>query len=128
MTLNFAQIMELLNAIDELRDMKLPFKVSMILAKNAKVLEAEKDFYIEREREFIQKYIEVDENGHFVQQSENVFKVKEGMEEECLDARQDLDTFTSDLNLRKIPASAIENMEFSPSQINALEPIIDEEE
>lgn len=128
MTLNFAQIMELLNAIDELRDMKLPFKVSMILAKNAKVLEAEKDFYIEREREFIQKYIEIDENGQFVQQSENVFRVKEGMEEECRDARQDLDTFTSELNLRKIPVSAIENMEFSPSQINALEPIIDEEE
>lgn len=128
MTLNFAQIMELLNAIDELRDMKLPFKVSMILAKNAKALEAEKDFYIEREREFIQKYIEIDENGQLVQQSENVFKVKEGMEEECRDARQDLDTFTSELNLRKIPVSAIENMEFSPSQINALEPIIDEEE
>ena len=127
MKLNFAQIMELLNVIEELRDTKMPFKLSMILARNAKILEVEKDFYIEREREFIQKYLEFDENGQLVQQAENVYKVKDGMEEECRQARLDLDSFESELDLRKVPVTLIENMEFTPKQMVALELIIEEE-
>lgn len=127
MTLNFAQIMELLNVIEELRDTKMPFKLSMILAKNAKALETEKDFYVERERDFIKKYIEFDENGQLVQQAENVYKVRDGMEEECRQARADLDSFESELDLRKIPITLIENMEFTPKQLVALELIIEEE-
>ena len=127
MTLNFAQIMELLNVIEELRDTKMPFKLSMILARNAKILETEKDFYVERERDFIKKYIEFDENGQLVQQAENVYKVRDGMEEECVQARADLDSFESELDLRKIPVTLIENMEFTPKQLVALELIIEEE-
>ena len=127
MKFNFAQIIELLNVIEELRDTKMPFKLSMILARNAKILETEKDFYIEREREFIQKYLEFDENGQLVQQAENVYKVKDGMEEECRQARFDLDSFESELDLRKIPVTLIENMEFTPKQMVALELIIEEE-
>ena len=63
----------------------------------------------------------------FVQTSENVFKIKEGMEEECKAAREDLDSFEVDLDLRKIPVSLIENMEFTPKQLEGLELIIDEE-
>lgn len=127
MTLNFSQIMEMLNVTEELRDIKLPFKLSMILAKNAKILEEEKDFYVEREKDFIKKFLEFDENGQIVRQSENVFKVKDGMEEECRQARRDLDTFEANLDLRMIPISLIENLEFTPKQLIALEPVIEEE-
>lgn len=127
MTLNFTQINELANAIQELQETKLPFKLSLILAKNSALLKQEVEFYIEQERSFAQKFLEIDENGQFVQTAENVFKIKEGMEEECRNARVELDAFTSDLELRTIPVALVENLELTPKQVEALSIIIEEE-
>ena len=127
MTLNFNQITEMLAACNDLKDTKMPFKLSLILAKNIAALEAEQNFYIEREREFAFKFLETDENGQFVQQGENAFKIKTGMEEECMEARKELNNFESDVNLRVIPMSLVEDMEFTPVQLAALEMLIEEE-
>ena len=127
MTLNFNQITAMLAACNELKETKMPFKLSLILAKNIAVLEAEQNFYIDREREFAFKYLEVDENGQFVQQSENAFKIKEGLEQECMEARKELNTFETEVALRMIPVSLIENMEFTPAQLAGLEMLIEEE-
>lgn len=127
MNLNFNQISTLADCCTEMQDQKMPFKLSLILAKNSAMLKQEVEFYIDREREFAMKFLETDENGQFVQTSDNVFKIKDGMEEECRVARTDLDNFTVDLELRKIPMSLIENMEFTPKQLEALELLIDEE-
>ena len=127
MTLNFIQISELINVLETLKDMKMPFKLSLILAKNIAMLEKEYEFYIERERDFALKYLQTDENGQFIQEKENVFKIKEGLEQECKEARMELNKFESEVALRKIPVSLIENMEFTPNQLAVLE-ILSEEE
>lgn len=127
MVLNFNQISELSQAITEMQEMKLPFKLSLILAKNAGALKKETDFYIEQERKFATDYLEQDENGQFVQTAENVFKIKEGMEEECRKAREALDAFTTDVDLRMIPMALVENLELTPKQVEALTLIIEEE-
>ena len=127
MTLNFIQISELINVFETLKDMKMPFKLSLILAKNIAMLEKEYEFYVEREREFAFKYLQTDENGQFVQEQENVFKIKEGLEQECQEARMELNKFESEVALRKIPVSLIENMEFTPNQLAILEILIEEE-
>lgn len=128
MTLTFNQISNLSAAIDELQEMKLPFKLSLILAKNSAALKKETEFYIDQERKFAQDYLEQDENGQFVQTAENVFKIKEGLEEECRKARAELDAFTSEVDLRTIPVSLIENLELTPKQVEAFEVILEEEE
>ena len=127
MTLNFIQISELINVLETLKDMKMPFKLSLILAKNIAMLEKEYEFYIERERDFALKYLQTDENGQFIQEKENVFKIKEGLEQECKEARMELNKFESEVALRKIPVSLIENMEFTPNQLAVLEILIEEE-
>lgn len=127
MTLNFIQISELINVFETLKDMKMPFKLSLILAKNIAMLEKEYEFYIERERDFALKYLQTDENGQFIQEKENVFKIKEGLEQECKEARMELNKFESEVALRKIPVSLIENMEFTPNQLAVLEILIEEE-
>lgn len=127
MTLNFNQINELNLTIQALQETKLPFKLSLILAKNSAILKQEIDFYVEQERAFAQKYLEIDENGQFVQTAENVFKIKEGMEEDCRNARVELDAFTSDIELRKIPVALVEDLELTPRQVEALSVIIEEE-
>lgn len=127
MTLNFIQISELINVFETLKDMKMPFKLSLILAKNIAMLEKEYEFYIEREREFAFKYLQTDENGQFIQEQANVFKIKEDLEQECREARMELNKFESEVALRKIPVSLIENMEFTPNQLAVLEILIEEE-
>ena len=128
MTLNFTQLQNLINALTSLKEEKLPFKVSLIIAKDLSILQKEFEFYAEQERTFAQTYIEFDENGQPVQSGENMYKIKAGMEEECTKARMELNDFTCDPELRKIPLSAIENLELTPAQVGGLETIIDEEE
>ena len=127
MTLNCIELLEMLHACEELQEVKMPFKLSLILAKNIAILKQEELFYMERERDFANKYIETDETGAFIQQNENVFKIKRGLEQECAEARMALNQFETDVNLRMIPINLIENMEFTPAQIVALEKIIEEE-
>lgn len=127
MELNFNQVNGLNEALTELKDKTLPFKLSLIIAKDLAILANEIEFYIEQERKFANDYLQKDENGMFIQEREGVFKIIEGKEEECRAARVELDKFTTEVELRKIPLSLIENLELTPSQVGALEIIIEEE-
>lgn len=127
MKLNFMQVSEMLAVCEELKETKMPFKLSLILAKNISMLKEEQNFYIEREREFATKYLDTDENGYFIQQDNNSFKIKDGLVEECMEARNELNNFEVEVNLRTIPVHLLENMEFTPKQLTALEMLIEEE-
>ncbi len=126
MTINFTMLQSLMTGLNELASKELPFKLSLIIAKNLSLLEQEQEFYLNQEREFAFKYLEM-KDGQFVQEQENVFKIKEGLEKECQEARETLNKFESEVDLRKIPVSLLENMEFNPKTLMALESIIDEE-
>lgn len=127
MTLNFIQITEMLSVLEDIKETKMPFKLSLIFAKNIAALTEEQNFYIEREREFATKYLAIDENGQFIQQDNNSFKIKDGLVEECIEARKELNNFEVEVNLRTIPVHLVENMEFTPKQLAALEMLIEEE-
>ena len=127
MKLNFMQVTEMLLAFEELKETKMPFKLSLILAKNISMLKNEEAFFIEREREFATKYLAVDDSGKFIQQSDNSFKIKDNLIEECIEARKELNNFEVEVSLRMIPVELIENMEFTPKQLAALEMLIEEE-
>lgn len=129
MTLNYTQIDGLIQAIDSLKNEKMPFKVSLILSRNMTLLKKEEEFFIQQERDFAAKFLVYDEEKQeFTQSAPNMFMIKEGMQEECRKAREELNNFTVDVELRKIPVSAIENMDFTPTQLSSLELILDEEE
>lgn len=128
MELNFAQITAMNEVMAELQNKTLPFKLSLILAKNISVLTKATDFFIEQERKFANDYLVKDDAGNFLQEQEGVFRIIEGKEEECRKAREELDAFTETVNLRKIPMSLVENLELTPKQVGALEELIEEEE
>lgn len=127
MTLNFNELSNISEVLTELQEQKLPFKISLILAKNLTIIEREMEFYIEQEKKFANKYLEVDENGRFIQEGDGVFKIKQELVDECRAARQELNDFTCECELRKLPMSALETLEFTPKQLAALDKIIDEE-
>ena len=115
--------------LQELANTKLPFKVSLIISRNLKSLQKESEFYIEQEQAFVRDYLEFDsETGELIQTEPGVFKIQDGKVEECYKARQDLDNFEVEVELKKIPLSALENVDFTPAQLMAIEFMIEEDE
>lgn len=115
--------------LQELANIKLPFKVSLIISRNLKVLQKESEFYIEQEQNFVRDYLEFDaDTGNLIESAPGVFKIQEGKAEECYKARTDLDAFEVDVDIKKIPLDAIENIELTPVQLMAIEFMIEEEE
>ena len=128
MKINNVQLGALRDTFIQIKDQKMPFKLALILAKNLAILDKEYEFYIEREREFALKFLEIDPlTGKLIESAPNVIKIKSGMEEECKIAREDLDAFENELDLHMIPMTLLENLEFTPAQLAALECLIEEE-
>lgn len=117
------------NVLQELVNVKLPFKVSLIISRNLKTLQKESEFYIEQEQNFVRDYLEVDpETGMLIQSAPGIFKIQEGKQDECFKAREALDNFEIEVDIKKIPLDAIENVDFTPAQLMAIEFLIEEDE
>lgn len=128
MILNSTQTMELLNVLRELQEVKLPFRISLIFAKNIKLLEKENEFFTEQERDFALKYLEIDpETQQFVETQPGVYKIKADLIDECQEARKALNDFTVDVDLKTLKAKDFEQFDLTPKQVAALEIIIEEE-
>lgn len=127
MEFNFMQLSNLNETLKGMQDKTLPFKVSLIIAKDLAAIAKEIEFFIEQERNFAQKFLVTNEDGTFVTEGDGVFRIKDGLEEECRKAREELDNFTCNIDIRKIPISAVENLDLTPKQVGALELILEEE-
>lgn len=129
MKLNFMQIVDAYNVVKELSEKKLPFRLSLLVSRSLTALQKEYDFYMDREREFALEYLIINpETGELEQVQPGVFRIQDGKQEDCMKARQELDTFEVECDLRKIPASMLENFEFTPAQLVAIEFMIEEDE
>ena len=128
MQLNFRQIYELTTVFNELKDTKMPFKLSLIIAKNMDWLEREFNFFKQAEHDFALKYLQFDANNQPIKSENGGFKIKDGLYNECLAARKDLDTFSVDVNVVYIPEDLLESMSLSPRQVKTLSILLKEGE
>lgn len=127
MKITYAKMEELIRVLEGVKDMKMPFKLSIIFAKNLKNLKKEEEFYIEQERKFAKDYLVFKEDGSLETQGPNVYKIQEGKEAECEEARKAIDTFEADIDLIKIPVKDVEKLEFTPAELETLMDLIEEE-
>ena len=127
MKITYAKMEELIRVLEGVKDMKMPFRLSIIFAKNLKNLKKEEEFYIEQERKFAKDYLVFNEDGTLETQGPNVYKIQEGKETECEEARKAIDTFEAEIDLTKIPVKEIEKLEFTPADLSVLMDLIEEE-
>ena len=129
MQLTFMQISDAYDVLKELSTQKLPFRLSFLISRNLAALKDEYEFYLDQEQKFISEYLVINyEKGELEQIKPGVFKIQEGKENDCVKAREDLDNFKADLDIRKIPISLLETINFSPAQLLAIDFMIEEEE
>ena len=129
MKLTCVQMINDYNAIKDLSERKLPFRLSLLVSRNLVTLQKEYDFYMEQERKFAWEYLVIDKDTmQVVQSAPGIFKIQEGKEEECLKSRQELDNFEFEVEIRKLPALLLEPFDFTPAQLAAIDFMIEEEE
>ena len=129
MQLKLIQVANAHEAIKDLAEKKLPFKLSLLISRNLAALEKEYEFYLEQERKFVLEYLVIDPNTGLIEQSrEGFFRIQDGKSEECAKARKTLDDFMIDIEIQKIPISMLESFEFTPAQLLAIDFMIEEEE
>lgn len=127
MKITYSKMEQLISGIQGIQNEKMSFRLSMIFAKNLANLKKEEEFYFEQERKFAQDYLVFNDDGTLATTGQNMFKVKEGKEKECAEARKAIDTFEVDVDLRKVPVADIEDLEFTPAQLTDLMDLIEEE-
>lgn len=129
MELTCMQLVDAYNTVKELSEQKLPFKLSLLVSRNLAALQKEYDFYMEQERKFVLEYLIIDQDsGEIKQIQPGVFAIQDGKYEECMKAREALDNFVINVEIRKIPISMLEPFEFTPAQLLAIDFMIEEEE
>ena len=127
MKITYSKMEQLISGIQGIQNEKMSFRLSMIFAKNLANLKKEEEFYLEQARKFAQDYLVFNDDGTLATTGQNMFKVKEGKEKECAEARKAIDTFEVDVDLRKVPVADIEGLEFTPAQLTDLMDLIEEE-
>lgn len=127
MKLNYMQIHSAIESLTALAEEKMPFKTTLIMSKNLAALKAEEEFYIEQERKFATEFLEIGEDGNFVQTSPGVFQIKEGKQLECAEARKALDAFETEINLRMIPVSAFDKLNVSINQLAGIDFLLEDD-
>ena len=129
MELTCMQLVDAYNTVKELSEQKLPFKLSLLVSRNLAALQKEYDFYMEQERKFVLEYLIIDQDsGEIKQIQPGVFAIQDGKYEECMKAREALDNFVINVEIRKIPISMLEPFEFTPAQLLAIDFMIEEED
>ena len=127
MELTCMQLVDAYNTVKELSEQKLPFKLSLLVSRNLAALQKEYDFYMEQERKFVLEYLIIDQDsGEIKQIQPGVFAIQDGKYEECMKAREALDNFIINIEIRKIPISMLEPFEFTPAQLLAIDFMIEE--
>lgn len=105
---------------DAIKGAKLPIKTSYNLAKLARAIEEEVQFYREKFRELIFEYAELDENGSpiFLEGGEGV-RLKTGSEEECGRKINELQNMEVELPDIKFSFDEFEGVELTLDQMQA---------
>lgn len=93
------RLFDLKIAVDILRQIstvKLPILLSYKLSKILKETEKDYEFYDKNLSDIIRAHGELDENGNLIWVNDNSIKIKEGKEEDCQKALNELDNIQVD--------------------------------
>jgi hypothetical protein len=119
---------DLLNTVPVLRELvNKPFKgsVAFKLARLIREFDRENSLFEEARTNLALKYCERDENGEPIILENGAIKLQEDKIDECNEEISNLLSAQLEIVAEKIPAFAFDDIEMTPSQILAIETIID---
>lgn len=122
------KINDLLNSIDilqKLSKMELKAKLAWQVARLLKAAEKEIQEFNETRMNVITKYGEKDENDQLITDDDNNCKIQKEHVTDFTNEINELVKSEVEINANKIKIDALEDLEFTPSEMTQLEPYID---
>lgn len=118
----------LLNTVPVLRELvNKPFKgsVAFKLARLVRELDKENSLFEEARANLAQKYCDRDENGEPIILENGLIKLQEDKIDECNEELSNLLSSQLEIVAEKIPISAFDDIELTPSQMIVIEDLIE---
>lgn len=126
-----AKMQDILNYLtfyEAAKDQKIPLKTAYKLAQLSRAIEGEVSFYQEKLRAIIKEYGELDEEGNPITTDDGTgIKLRQGAEESCYSAMEELQEIEVALPDVKITADELEKMELTIIEMNYIMPFLSEE-
>ena len=122
------RINDLLNSTEVLQKLSktdLKAKTAWQVTRMLKAADAEIQSFNDARMNLIRKYGEKDENGELITNDENNCKIPDSTIEQFSVELNDLINSEIEINANKISINDIENLSFTPNEMNLLEPFID---
>ena len=124
-------ISELLNSTEVLQRLSktdLKARLSWQVARLLKAADEEIQSFNETRMNLVKKYGEKDENGELITDDQNNCKIPNESTLEFSNQLNELINTEVEINANKIKIADIENLDFTPAEMNMLEPFVDFDE
>ena len=110
-------------ALNEIVSQQMNYHTSLKISKNIKAVQAALTDYQEEMSKLMDKYVEKDENGNFVQTEDNLgfYKLVPETVEDFNRDRDELNHFEVETEIYKISPEEMEQIKISPSAIVSME-------
>lgn len=121
-------VAELLNSTETLQKLaakELKAKLAWSVARVLKAAEKEIQDFNETRMKLITKYGEKDENGELITDDNGNCKIIEGSVTEFTNELNELTASELEINANKLSMDSLENLDFTPIEMAALEPFVD---
>ena len=121
---------ELLNSteiLQKLASKELKARLALEVARMLKAIEKEMQDFNDIRMKLITKYGEKDENGELITDEKGNCKIEQEHVETFSNELNDMIAAEVEINANKLKIEQLENLDFTPAEMSALEPFIDEE-
>lgn len=127
-TVKIADLLNSTEILQKLSQKEFKAKLAWSITRLLKAAEAEIQAFNETRMNLIKKCGEKDENGELVTDENGNCKIEPNSIESFSKELNDLIETEVEINAHKIPISLLEDVDFTPAEMAALEPFIDMDE
>lgn len=122
MKLTYITLSNATAALNEIIPQQMNYRTSLKISQNIKAIQAALTDYQEEMNKLMDKYVQKDENGNFIQTEDNpgFYKlIPETMKDFNKD-RDELNQFEVEINIYTISSEEMENIKISPAAITSI--------
>lgn len=128
MKIKLNRLVDIQLALKSLDNIKFSFHVAYDILKFSRSVEDALVLYKEKHQALFDKYLEIDENGRYIQVSECEFRLKDNIDTLQMSREfGELDSTEIEVPDLSIPKSALENQEITPLNLSHLSDFIKED-
>ena len=111
MILTYSQVAKSTESLRVLSNLELPYSVTLKLSKNIKAIEDTFQEYIKENKKLADKYFEKDNNGNYIKvnDTEGVYKIKDGQVENFRKDQDTLNKFEVDIPIYLIDVNELKD-------------------